>query len=140
ETGRYELLPRRLVWYQGRLWLHADDAGTLKLFDMAGIKNIERAERLAADGKDGAAPPPKPDEVKDYFADAFGIYAGGGFPVRQVRLRVRGPWVTYFRRYRVHPSQKVTERDGVLHVQLKLGICPEFKSFVLGMIPHVEIE
>lgn len=160
----YKLKPHRLIWYSGRLWLQASDEALFKLFDVAGIQSIARVDHDLAlpDGaggrkSDGAISSGKrPGDgydksqvrsamlslaeapVEQYFANAFGIFADN-YPVASVRLQVSGSWATYFRRYYVHPSQKNVEKDGTLHVHLKLGVCPEFKSFLMGMIPHVRV-
>lgn len=163
ELSEYLLLPRRLVWYQGRLWLLALDRYTLKLFDVAGFRNLERyrasehGARYASGGGDGlvedggVAHPVEfsdekleglIDELHDqpstYFEHAFGIYAGN-FPVESIHLEVRGRWRSYMRRYQIHPSQTTEPDEETLHVRFEMAICPEFKSFLMGMIPDVEI-
>ncbi len=161
----YLLLPRRLVWYQRRLWLLALDRDELKLFDLAGFERLERyrpAEHGArhyetAAGADGGAPEqPHPVEYGDdrlaayleqfdddpeaYFEDAYGIYADNG-PVESIHLEVEGRWRNYLDRYRIHHSQQNEPDDEAqtLHVHLEMGICPEFESFLLGMIPQVRV-
>lgn len=153
----YELIPHRLIWYGGRLWLQASDQGKFKLFDVAGIQKIRGgAKRLSScdgltsgelKGKTGGNGKDEPNghdvdfgliPVEEYFVNAFGIFTEN-YPVATVRLSMSGSWATYFRRYRIHPSQQNHEKNDGLHVQLTLGICPEFKSFLMGMIPHVQI-
>jgi predicted DNA-binding transcriptional regulator YafY len=135
EVGHYVVSPRQLVWYNGRLWLLGEHEDTSKLFDVAGIKNLD-----SLDGENGAAigEPMNSDEIETLFADAFGIYTHN-YPAESVHLEVRGPWSNYLRRYRLHPSQE-NEADGEsLHVHFDVGLCPEFRSFVLGMIPDVRV-
>lgn len=184
EIGDYLVVPRRLIWYENRLWLQAAHEGEQKLFDVAGVFEVERyepdefAERLVdqrldagvyelpeAEGEEGEPSGDQADsddarreliaEVGDevdewldyasrdeedaYFADAFGIFAGN-FEPTTVRLVVRGSWANYLRRYRVHPSQQNEETDDGLRVTFEVGLCPEFKSFLLGMVPDVAIE
>jgi predicted DNA-binding transcriptional regulator YafY len=176
EIRRYELIPRRLIWYQGRLWLQAIDGDDEKLFDVAGIltANGRKRKALVADRvrpalkawkkeqeerPDNEAVAARRQELREafgaevdglfeygeraeedaYFAQAFGIFARN-FPVEKVSLRVTGPWAKYLRRYRLHESQQNQEIDGGLRVRFKLGLCPEFRSFILGMIPDVVVE
>ncbi len=152
----YDLIPHRLIWYGGRLWLQASDQDTYKLFDVAGIQKIRSTgKRLSADeealdlstwdGKTQGERKPTRNckgfeaiPVEEYFANAFGIFTDN-YPVASVLLSMSGSWATYFRRYRVHPSQQNHEKTDSLHVELTLGICPEFKSFLMGMIPNVQI-
>ncbi|MFB6350528.1 MAG: helix-turn-helix transcriptional regulator [Bradymonadaceae bacterium] len=165
-TKRYLLLPRRLIWYQGRLWLLALDRDVLKLFDLGGFEALERyrpsehgvsyLDDAAADGGRGTdgdevAHPVEydaedleayleefDDDPETYFEDAFGIFAQN-YPVESIHLEVQGRWRNYLERYRLHASQH-TEADGEsLHVHLEMGICPEFTSFVMGMLPDVKV-
>ncbi len=155
----YALSPHRLIWYGGRLWLQASDHEKYKLFDVAGIQKIRSGEKRslpAGNGEDhskagakvqgngkaatnGAAGDGlKPIPVEEYFANAFGIFTDN-YPVATVRLSMTGSWATYFRRYRIHPSQKIQDKKDGLDVELTLGVCPEFKSFLMGMIPNVQV-
>lgn len=175
-VGTYQLIPRRVIWYQGRLWLQAIDLSAgeeEKLFDIAGIRDSRFIRRdkiisryLKKSLKDNPLPPCHSEEEEEahkeerrstvtakvdelfaylskeeedrYFESAFGIY-GSGFECQEVILLVQGPWANYFRRYRVHPSQHNEEQDQGLQVSFRIGICPEFRSFLLGMIPDVTI-
>ncbi|MFW5966766.1 MAG: helix-turn-helix transcriptional regulator [Persicimonas sp.] len=146
DVRHYVTIPRKLVWYQGRLWLLALHEQQMKLFDVAGIESLEEVafpeetddERQKRDAAIAASPPPDGEELAEYFADAFGIYAQN-YPVADIHLEVRGPWVNYLRRYRLHPSQEIEEDSDSLHVHLRMGLCPEFISFVLGMLPDVRV-
>jgi DNA-binding transcriptional ArsR family regulator len=185
EVGTYVLLPRRLIWYEGRLWLLALDRDVLKLFDVAAFETLERhrssdeieAKTTSLEGDDDPLRM-SGDELQSYlddldddpetfFEEAFGIFAGN-YPVERIHLEVRGPWAHYLRRYHLHPSQEnadspegldtspldpselaasggQTQTNGnedwkeSLHVCFEMGICPEFKSFVMGMIPDVRV-
>lgn len=92
--------------------------------------------------------PSEPGEIVDgedadpseYFDNSFGIYAQT-HPTRDIHLEVSGSWKSYFERYRMHPTQENTqsEEGDTLHVKFRMDVCPEFKSFVLGMIPEVTV-
>ena len=140
EVRHYVARPHKLVWYQGRLWLLARHEGQTKLFDVAGIETLEEVQSAVgqeahslADGGEAIQA-----DLDDYFTDAFGIYAQN-YPVADIHLEVTGSWATYLRRYRVHPSQRLDDGQNSLHVHFHMGLCPEFKSFVLGMVPQVVV-
>jgi predicted DNA-binding transcriptional regulator YafY len=139
EVRHYVVTPRKMVWYEGRLWLLSRHEEQMKLFDVAGIESLEE---VPAPVHDGPGPledaPADDDELEAYFANAFGIYAQN-YPVADIHLKVSGSWANYLRRYRVHPSQRVEEGPNSLNVHFRMGLCPEFKSFVLGMIPSVKV-
>jgi len=158
--GEYLLCPRYVVWYQGRLWLLAIHWTELKLFDVAGFEALERyrpsergadllrreleergAERHPAEleGEEFESFLAERDvDPESYFEHSFGIFAGAE-DVERIRLLVRGPWASYLERYRIHPTQEMRSEGDALEVQLELAIDPEFESFVLGMIPDVEV-
>ena len=128
----YKAHPRNIIWYNGRLWLLANHEEQDKLFD---VSAMERA-RLLRKEDSPELPELDPD---DHFKNSFGIFAGSG-NVRPILIEVEGVWATYLRRYRLHPSQEVKELgDGRLRVGFKMGVCPEFKSFVISMIPAVRV-
>lgn len=152
EQRAYEILPRRLIWYNGRLWLQAQEQGQHKLFDVAAIGESERipwhSPELvrASNGKDGKVLPNGEDDAfaglddpATYFEHAFGIYADN-YPVEDVELTVSGSWANYLRRYRIHPSQQNVELEEGLRIHLRVGLCPEFKSFLMGLIPDFEVD
>ena len=183
DVGQYVLLPRRLIWYQGRLWLLALDRSVLKLFDVAAFEHLERYHpddhELPTSLEASDEPDPLDmdaseleaylesldDDPETFFEETFGIFAGN-YPVEPIHLEVKGPWAHYLRRYHLHPSQENVESlddaedvpfdaSGLaasggqpesddawgesLHVFFKMGVCPEFKSFVMGMIPDVRV-
>ncbi|QDG50033.1 WYL domain-containing protein [Persicimonas caeni] len=141
EVRHYVVTPRKMVWYAGRLWLLARHEEQMKLFDVAGIDNLEE---VPAPKNDGGEPitaeemPASDEELAKYFENAFGIYAQN-YPVAEIELEVSGAWANYLRRYRVHPSQQTEEGYKSLRVSFHMGLCPEFKSFVLGMLPNVKV-
>jgi predicted DNA-binding transcriptional regulator YafY len=129
----YKAYPRNLIWYNGRLWLLAQNDGQDKTFDVAAITRIKMLRK---------EDPVELDELdpEDHFKDSFGIFGGDGFEVRPIVLEVSGSWANYLRRYRLHPSQEIKEiEDGRLRVGYRMGVCPEFKSFLISMIPHVRV-
>jgi hypothetical protein len=183
ELGDYVIFPRKLIWYQGRLWLLGRHEDELKLFDLAGfqelsvdfgtqdspieclrsflkdhgaIESVDDDVTLESDDAIDAAverrwSPDSPSAVTDgdasldadpssYFEDAYGIYAQN-YPTEEIHLEVSGSWRSYFERYRMHPSQEITEADDgeSLHVEFRMHVCPEFKSFVMGMAPDVTV-
>lgn len=144
EVRHYVVTPRKLVWYEGRLWLLARHEEQMKLFDVAGIDSLEDVrlpahDAVQADGAGAQDIEEDDDFLEEYFDDAFGIYAQN-YPVADIHLEVSGAWATYLRRYRVHPSQRIEPGPDGLHVYFRMGLCPEFKSFLLGMIPHVAVQ
>jgi predicted DNA-binding transcriptional regulator YafY len=166
EVQSYVAKPGRIIWYHGRLWMLATDFEETKLFDIAGIseshrgvdetllKNtLSRPEQNGGDSTDETEGQKDVeqhaeelafghdlDNPSEFFSEAYGIFAEN-YPVQDVHLEVFGSWKTYLDRYRIHSSQEneVDEENDSLHVRFEIGLCPEFKSFILGMIPQVEI-
>ena len=132
EVHRYRVEPHNIIWYNGRLWLLAHHEDKDKLYDVAGIEEVEILRREDSFDLEAADPP------EQHFCNAFGIF-GGSDKVESIQMEVSGPWTNYFQRYRLHPSQRLEKRRGRVHVFFQISLCPEFKSFVLGMIPHVRV-
>lgn len=131
----YKVEPWSLVLHQGRVMLFAgkieDKQPLQRLFNLDRIKEIQPLVEHCR------FPSVEPQQV---WRDAFGLYAGEDMEPQRVHLRVRGSHAQELRFRRVHASQdtKLIE-DGWLDVHLRVAICEEFKSFVLGMVPNVQI-
>lgn len=129
----YKVTPRNLIWYNGRIWLLARHEDQDKTFDLAAISRIKILRKEDEAELDELDP-------SEHFQNSFGIFGGDGFPVQPVLLEVSGSWANYLRRYRLHPSQEVKELgEGKLRVGYKMAVCPEFKSFIVSMIPNVRV-
>ena len=129
----YTAIPRNLIWYNGRLWLLSRHEDQDKTFDMAAMNRIRILRK--------EAPHELPHiDPEEHFRYSFGIFAGDDFPIRPILLEVSGSWANYLRRYKLHPSQEIKEMGtGALRVGYKMAVCPEFKSFVMSMIPYVKV-
>lgn len=128
----YKAYPRNLIWYNGRLWLLAHHEQQDKTFDIAAIGRMRILRKEDSIDLDELDP-------EEHFKNAFGIFAGSYEP-KPVLLEVSGPWANYLRRYRLHPSQEIKDLgNGSLRVGFKMGVCPEFKTFIVSMIPHVRV-
>ena len=129
----YKAFPRNLIWYNGRLWLLAQHDGHDKTFDVAAITRIKILRK--------EDPVELPDvDAAEHFKRSFGIFGGDGFEVSPVLIEASGVWANYLRRYNLHPSQQIEEiKEGRLRVKYEIAICPEFKSFLMSMIPDVKV-
>lgn len=57
-----------------------------------------------------------------------------------VVLQVRGPAVAMLRDRRVHHSQQLRDLpDGWTELHLRVCVCPELTSWVLGLLPGVRV-
>lgn len=137
----YVVEPWAMLSYQGRLLLVAGkrdghrERTQRRMFDVDGIRRAVRVE--------GASRFPMPSmrqmDFGTAFRDSFGLYWSAGEP-RDVHLRVRGPHAVELRQATVHPSQQLVEAaDGWWDLRLRVALCPDLVSFVLGMLPHVQV-
>jgi predicted DNA-binding transcriptional regulator YafY len=99
------------------------------MFDVEGFQTIERRRRTTA---------PSGTDLVTRFQHAFGRYTD--FPTTAVHLKLTGIAARQVRRRKFHGSQHIT-RDAPVEVeaQFLVGICPEFKAWLVGMSPDVEI-
>ncbi len=74
------------------------------------------------------------------FGPSFGIHIALPGPVEDVEVVVSGPWANFATSHRWHPSQQVELRsDGTVLVKLRVRVCPEVQSWVLGFGEHAEV-
>lgn len=135
QTGTYKVEPWSLVLHQGRVMLLAGKIETSGCINrLFNLDRMEAIEMLAEGCKH------REMEPQLFWRDAFGLYAGEDMVPEWVHLRVRGTHAQELRFRRVHFSQMAeTSEDGWLDVRMRVAICEEFKSFVMGMVPNVRI-
>lgn len=130
KVKRYTLRPVAVVVHHEGLHLLARKGdGKVHTFDIEGFIQVERVKRTT---------PPPDFETEAYFTHAFGRYTD--FPAQHVTLRLRGTAARQVRRRRFHASQAIEDDDGdALTVRFRVGVCPEFTSWLLGLAPELEV-
>jgi predicted DNA-binding transcriptional regulator YafY len=130
EISTYVLRPISLVVHHEGLHLLARKRdGKVRLFDVEGFRELERTRRTTS---------PSGSDLTARYEHAFGRYTD--FPPRTVRLRLRGVAARQVRRRDFHASQRrVRDSSSELDVEFTVGLCPEFKAWILGMVPDVEV-
>lgn len=126
----YTLRPVAIVvHHQGLHLLARKRDGKVHTFDIEGFRSVETTKRTTT---------PAAFATETYFAHAFGRYTD--FEPVDVELRLRGVAARQVRRRAVHPSQTVESDDGdAMTARFRVGICPEFEAWLLGMAGEVEV-
>ena len=70
--------------------------------------------------------------------ECWGIFLGDDYPLTQVRLRARGAYKVFLAHHPVHPSHQIIDAEAGIH-QLQVRICPEFRAWLVGLLPQVDI-
>jgi predicted DNA-binding transcriptional regulator YafY len=100
------------------------------------FSRIESAEALAATfrypDKDGYDP-------ERVFADSFGIAVEEKYPVTDIEVSLAKLWAPFVQSHRWHRSQESFVKGGRIHVRLRVRLCPEVISWVLGFGPDVRV-
>ena len=137
----YEVQPWGFILHHGRLLFVAgkidDETGKLerRIFNVDGIYTIRIRE-----GERFEVPAPRQINYEEIFRHSFGIYCDWEEPPCRVHLRVRGAHRVLLERRSVHHSQQMAPADDDWwDLWLHVIPCPEFRSLVMGMIPHVQI-
>jgi len=66
------------------------------------------------------------------FADSFGIFVDKRYPIEDIEVTLARRWATFVRSHRWHRSQESFVRAGRVHVRLRVRVCPELVSWILG--------
>ena len=137
----YDVEPWAMLTYRGRLLLVAGkreahrERPLRRMFDVDGMLEVICREEEARFPEPSA----RQMDFGTAFRDVFGLWWGAGAP-EDVHLRVRGPHAVALRQAAVHPSQQlVPGDDGWWDLRLRVAVCPDLTSFVLGMLPHVQV-
>jgi len=100
------------------------------------FSRIETAETVG-----GTFPYPDKDsyDPERVFADSFGIIVDDKYPIEQIEMSLAPRWTSYVRSHRWHRSQESLVRSGRVHVRLRVRVCPELVSWILGFGPDAHV-
>ena len=132
---RYHVGPIALVLWQEQLQLVGIKFpdNEFRSFDLDGIKNSE----VLTDTEFHC---PDSFNIEDYYKYAIGRYVGSHYKVIDLSFVVKDEWSIFFKRRKVHPSQRIQDSDGGLRVRMRVGNCPDLKAFIMKMMPNIKIE
>lgn len=132
----YDIEPWSIVWVRQSLFLLARriDVDERRTFELDGIRRLETTST------DFTPPTNEELDADAAYFHAIGSYTDYGTP-NAVHLRIGGLHAVELARRVVHHSQQVSapDGDGWVDVRFRVVLCPEFLSFVLGMLPHVRV-
>ena len=100
------------------------------------FSRIETAEAVG-----GTFPYPDKDsyDPERVFADSFGIIVDEKYPIAQIEISLAPRWASFIRSHRWHRSQESFVRSGRVHVRLRVRVCPELISWILGFGPEARV-
>ena len=100
------------------------------------FSRIETAETVG-----GTFPYPDKDsyDPERVFADSFGIIVDDKYPIEQIEMSLAPRWVSFVRSHRWHRSQESFVRSGRVHLRLRVRLCPELVSWILGFGPEARV-
>jgi len=100
------------------------------------FSRIETAEAVG-----GTFPYPDKDsyDPERVFADSFGIIVDDKYPIEQIEMSLAPRWTSYVRSHRWHRSQESFVRSGRVHLRLRVRLCPELVSWILGFGPEARV-
>jgi predicted DNA-binding transcriptional regulator YafY len=100
------------------------------------FSRIEMAEAVG-----GTFPYPDKDsyDPERVFADSFGIIVDEKYPIAQIEISLAPRWASFIRSHRWHRSQESFVRSGRVHVRLRVRVCPELISWILGFGPEARV-
>src|SRR5207253_4136154 len=100
------------------------------------FSRIETAEAVG-----GTFPYPDKDsyDPERVFADSFGIIVDDKYPIEQIEMSLAPRWASFVRSHRWHRSQESFVRAGRVHVRLRVRVCPEIVSWILGFAADVRV-
>ncbi|TMB29622.1 MAG: WYL domain-containing protein [Deltaproteobacteria bacterium] len=100
------------------------------------FSRIESAEPVG-----GSFPYPDKDsyDPERVFANSFGIAVEEKYPIEQIEVSLAPTWKPFVASHRWHRSQESFVRAGRVHVRLRVRLCPEVVSWILGFGPDARV-
>jgi predicted DNA-binding transcriptional regulator YafY len=124
--------PLSIVVHAHQLYVVArNEAGKLRPYRFSRIRN---AEALDDTFQYPTRSEYNPEQV---FRDSFGVFLD--LPVQDVALKLHKEWTTYAQSHRWHDSQSVEVADDGVVVRLRVRVCPELESWILGFGEEAEV-
>lgn len=79
-------------------------------------------------------------DLKTHYKWAFGKWTDATLPATEISLLIKEKWLqSQFKKSNFVPAAVIRDAKGRFVVDLKLRITPDFKSWLLGVLPDVEI-
>ncbi len=139
-VGPHEIEPWGLLLHRGRLLCVAGKRSVKRPHPVRRMYLLDGIQEVVTTRQRFHEPAAKHTDYAQIFKDSFGIYCNMPEEAVDVHLQVRGVPAMALRHRAVHPSQQLSEgENGTWNVTLHLVLCPEFMSFVLGMLPDVRV-
>ena len=100
------------------------------------FSRIESAEPVG-----GPFPYPDKDsyDPERVFASSFGIAVEEKYPIEEIEVSLAPTWKSFVASHRWHRSQESFVRAGRVHVRLRVRLCPEVVSWILGFGPDARV-
>lgn len=129
----YIVEPLALVLYREQLQMvgRKRSDGKIRSFDIDGIIQCKRQLHDRFERPVGI-------DIPALYAHSFGRYTN--LPPVRVVLRIKGEAATFLRRRSIHPSQSVHVMGDEVRIELNVGLCPDLKSWIKGLIPDIHVE
>ncbi|MFZ5479237.1 MAG: helix-turn-helix transcriptional regulator [Myxococcota bacterium] len=135
--NEYTIEPLILVLYHERLHLlsRLAESKDARTFDLDGVLEAILTE------SEFVPPPPEDFDPREIYRHSFGIFSNTGDDPQSVRLAVRNVPRVQLELRPAHPSQVLGDSDehGWRDVTFTLCVCPEFRSWVLSLLPDVRV-
>lgn len=133
KVGDYVVDPLVLVLYQDRLHLlsHHPGLGEHRTFNLDGVLQAALLEQPFR--------PPAEFDPRDVYRHSFGIWSD--IEPEPVVLHLRGIARVRAEQRRFHVSQEPGDAfaHGWREFRYSIAVCPEFRSFLLGLMPDVRV-
>src|SRR5436305_4540293 len=100
---------------------------------------FSRIEAAEAVGSAFVYPDKDSYDPERVFADSFGIAVEEKYPIEEIEVSLAPMWKPFVKSHRWHRSQQSFVRAGRVHVRLRVRLCPEVVSWILGFGPDARV-
>lgn len=137
ESGVIEVTPVKVVMRIDTLYLIAADDS----FDETQTFKNYLFERIVSVSETNTPVAKMPFDAKIHYKYTFGKYTDSSIKPEDVSLEIKEKWLqTQFERAHFYPEiQKRMEKNGSMIVDMKLRITPDFKTWLMGVLPNIRI-
>ena len=99
-----------------------------------------RMTNIDATGQSFEYPSKNAYDPRNVLEPGFGVHVSGTGPLEDVAIVLRGAWANFAKKHRWHPTQQVESTDdGSILLTLRVRLCPELETWVLGFGEHATV-
>ena len=134
-TKQRKTSPLSLVIFDHQFYVigRENEANEIRLYRFARMTDVERLDETFS------YPSKSEYDPETIFRDSLGAHVSSNYPIAEIRIRLAPSWKTFVNSHRWHATQQVVVGKSGMEVTLRVRLCPEVETWILGFGEDAEV-